>query len=168
MTLEDELKVVKEYFYIQKTRFGDRVSFEVNCDSDNLSYPIPCLTLQPIVENAFVHGIEEVEENAKIVLNICEKNNFLQIDICDNGVGMDEKTRVSLMSDEETDDKQLQKGTGHSTGIGMKNVRRRLEIYYQQKNLVEVISSPGEGTIVRLTLPINIKGEKNDDKGTNR
>ncbi|MFC0559154.1 sensor histidine kinase [Halalkalibacter alkalisediminis] len=160
MMLEEEVKIVKEYFYIQKTRFGDRVSFKVNCQDVDMDFPIPCLTLQPIVENAFVHGIEEMEEGAHISLNIYMQDEHLIVDICDNGIGMDEKTRKSLLTDENKESPSIEKKTGHSTGIGLKNVRRRLEIFYQNNDVMDIRSGIGEGTVIRLKLPIHFKGEK--------
>ena len=59
--LKDELHVVQDYFFIQKTRFGQRVDFVVSVDDECLSLEIPILTLQPIVENAFIHGVESLE-----------------------------------------------------------------------------------------------------------
>jgi sensor histidine kinase YesM len=162
MLLNEEVEIVKEYFYIQKSRFGDRISFEINHENIDLSIPIPCLTLQPIVENAFVHGIEELEEGAKISLEIYQQEDHLIVDICDNGVGMDERTRLSLLKNEHKKMGTHQKGEGHSTGIGMQNVRRRLEIFYQKVDVIDIISSPGEGTIIRLKLPIHFKEAKDD------
>lgn len=158
MKLEEELTIVKEYFYIQKTRFGDRVSFEILDEGVDMTFPIPCLTLQPLIENAFVHGIEEMEEGALIALHFYNDGRHLVIEICDNGVGMDEETRKRLLADVE--EMHALKKTGHSTGIGLKNVRKRLAIFYQTSNVMDLITSPGGGTIVRLTLPIDFQEGK--------
>ena len=64
--LKDELHVVQDYFFIQKTRFGPRINFVVSVDDECLSLDIPILTLQPIVENAFIHGVESLESEGLI------------------------------------------------------------------------------------------------------
>ncbi|MDG3045154.1 histidine kinase [Bacillus sp. B6(2022)] len=64
VTLEQEVKVVKEYFHIQETRFSDRITCKTTIDESCLSVHIPSLTLQPLVENAFIHGVEPKEEGA--------------------------------------------------------------------------------------------------------
>lgn len=150
--LKDEVKIVNEYFFIQKTRFGDRVEFIENIDPNCLSIPIPCLTLQPIIENAFIHGIEGMAEGAKIELHIYEEGNMVLIEVKDNGVGMDDETLQSLMDPNDSNEvTTIKEGTGHSTGIGMKNVINRLALF-QKESKVEVVSSIGEGTTVRIKL----------------
>lgn len=150
--LKDEVKIVNEYFFIQKTRFGDRVEFYQNIDPDCLSAPLPCLTLQPIIENAFVHGIEEMAEGAKIELNIYQKGDRLCIEIKDNGKGMDQQTIERLM-DTNIDDEEAssRKSSGHSTGIGIRNVMSRLKLFDKASN-ISISSELGKGTTVSLYL----------------
>nr|WP_089967006.1 histidine kinase [Lihuaxuella thermophila] len=154
-TLHEEVKVVEEYFFIQKTRFGDRINFKTNVEPDCLSLPVPSLTLQPLVENAFIHGIESYESGAMLMLNIFYKHGRIIVEVSDNGVGMDEETKRRLLNKEEDHGagEAGRKRSGHSTGIGLKNVIKRLELFYDQENLVEIESEPGKGTIVRLILP---------------
>ncbi len=111
-SLRDEVKIVNEYFFIQKTRFGDRVEFYQNIDPDCLSAPLPCLTLQPIIENAFVHGIEDMAEGAKIELNIYQKDKKVCIEIIDNGKGMDQQTIERLMDTKIEDETSSRKSSG--------------------------------------------------------
>lgn len=73
VTLRDEVEHTKEYFSIQKARFRDRITFQLDIDETCLNQVIPCLTLQPLLENAFVHGIEGMEEGAIIQLSIRPK-----------------------------------------------------------------------------------------------
>lgn len=152
-TLKDEVNVVKEYFYIQQTRFGDRITFKTEIDERCIFTEIPRLTLQPIVENAFIHGVEEKEEGGEIILSIFQQKDYVVIEVADNGKGMDEETRKILLNDETSiHSNQLQKGFGHSTGIGVKNVLKRLQIFYQQKDVIEIESAKGKGTIFRLKI----------------
>lgn len=150
--LKDEVNIIREYFFIQQSRFGDRVEFIENIDPNCLSISIPCLTLQPIVENAFIHGIEGMAEGARIELIIYEDNDFVCIEVRDNGVGMDIETQQRLMNvDDNIEANVPKKGTGHSTGIGMRNVISRLSLF-QKESKVEVVSKIGEGTTVRIRL----------------
>ncbi|MDC3418406.1 sensor histidine kinase [Aquibacillus salsiterrae] len=157
-TLKDEVKIVKEYFFIQKTRFGDRVAFIENIDPSCLDVPIPCLTLQPIIENAFIHGIEDKASGAKIELKIYQERERVLIEVHDNGVGMDKQTIDQLL---DTSDEQKvavdKKGSGHSTGIGMKNVINRLRLF-QKGSKVTISSTLGKGTTVAISLN---KGRRN-------
>lgn len=150
--LKDEVAIVKEYFFIQKTRFGGRVEFAENIDLDCLSTPIPCLTLQPIIENAFIHGIERMAKGAKITLSIYEEKEKVLIEVMDNGVGMDQDTVIRLLDvSEETDQQVTTKGAGHSTGIGMRNVIKRLRLF-DKDSQVKIHSIVGEGTRVLISL----------------
>ncbi|WP_088102707.1 sensor histidine kinase [Halalkalibacter urbisdiaboli] len=152
--LKDEVKIVQDYFFIQKTRFGDRVQFDLQVEESCLTLPIPCLTLQPIVENSFIHGIEELVEGAKIGLRIFRDGEYVVIEVSDNGVGMNEETQKRLLATDEKETDSPQSGQGHSTGIGMKNVIDRLQIFYKQRCSISIDSTLGEGTTISLRLPI--------------
>ncbi|WP_400246151.1 sensor histidine kinase [Niallia sp. JL1B1071] len=156
--LKDEVVIVKEYFFIQKTRFGGRVEFIEEIDPACLSIPIPCLTLQPIIENAFIHGIESMAKGATITLSIYEKNEKIWIEVRDNGVGMDQETIDRLMDLREDREKSVaKKGSGHSTGIGMSNVIKRIKLF-DKESQVKIRSSLGEGTSVIISLNKHGKG----------
>lgn len=91
-------------------------------------------------------------EGAKIELHIYEEGNMVLIEVKDNGVGMDDETLQSLMDPNDSNEvTTIKEGTGHSTGIGMKNVINRLALF-QKESKVEVVSSIGEGTTVRIKL----------------
>lgn len=155
VTLANELNVVQEYFYIQKTRFQDRVDFVVDVSEDCMSLKIPILTLQPLVENAFIHGIEPYEQKGLIKIEGSSRGDFVILKICDNGVGMDEKTRLMLLN-KSTKTPQY---TGHSTGLGVVNVFRRLELFYQGREQISIESEIGKGTTIELVLPKNSTSE---------
>lgn len=151
VTLEEELRHVKDYCFIQKTRFGDRVAVEFDVDPGCLRQAVPSLTLQPLVENAFIHGIEPLERNGRIRLTVRRAANGVVVEVADNGVGMDEATLAALTSGEEPPAGERQ--TGHSTGIGLANVRDRLRLFYGRDDVMEIHATPGSGTTVRLVLP---------------
>src|SRR5699024_7203847 len=129
VTLRDEVEVVKGYFHIQKTRFSERITFEYDVDENCLDRQIPRLTLQPLVENAFIHGIEDR----------------------DDGVGMSQSTVDQIISLNVNENEHV----GHSTGIGLTNVIRRLQLFFKVDEIIEIDSKLNQGTIVRLLLPKN-------------
>ncbi|WP_409304767.1 sensor histidine kinase [Peribacillus sp. SCS-155] len=153
-SLKKEVDVVKEYFYIQKTRFGERIQFATDIEEECLDMYVPSLILQPLVENAFVHGVESYEEGAIISLSIFKRNNSVWIEVSDNGVGMDAVTRNRLLKfiagQEQDDPVQTQKSGG--TGIGVRNVIRRLQIFDEGAR-IEIESELEGGTLFRLMIP---------------
>lgn len=163
-TLRDEVAIVKEYFFIQQTRFGDRIRFITDIAEDCLNREIPSLTLQPIIENAFIHGVESYEENGEIRLHIYKRNHRIYVEIVDNGDGMDENTQNKLLDyisgNEIEEAYNSDKKQGHSTGIGVKNVIRRLQLFYGQKDIIEIQSELKKGTTFRLTIPDAVIGGK--------
>lgn len=148
VTISDEILNAKEYFSIQKARFRDRVSFEINVDNDCLEQLIPCLSIQPLLENAFIHGIEHMEKDAVIGLDIKKSADRIIITVYDNGRGMTEEIKVSLLNTT----KSLQ-AKRKSTGLGTTNVFKRLKLYYGKEEIVAIESKINEGTKIILTIP---------------
>ncbi|KZZ85078.1 sensor histidine kinase [Bacillus sp. SJS] len=151
VTLSEEVSVVQEYFYIQKTRFADRIAFKMEIDETCLKKEIPSLTLQPLVENAFIHGVENNESGGEIALRIFSHRGTPIIEITDNGEGMTED-QVQKIFDQQDHAHEI--SSGHSTGIGLRNVIRRLELFYKRKDVLQIQSKKGEGTTIRIILSI--------------
>ncbi|AJY74226.1 sensor histidine kinase [Paenibacillus beijingensis] len=152
VTLREELEHVKEYITIQQARFRDRVKFETDIDDSALDVPIPLLTLQPIVENSFLHGIADMEQGAVIRLEAARRADEVRITLSDNGIGMSEQERLALLRLEEAEagaEKKPQAGTG----LGTRNVFKRLQLFYGSGDLVDIESGPGEGTKVTIRIP---------------
>lgn len=165
VVLRDEVEIIKEYFFIQQMRFGKRVTIETNIDSSCLDIPIPPLTLQPIVENAFIHGIEDYECGARLELIIYRKGDSVILEVKDNGKGMNEETKERLLRSEDpasvrgADDALGGETTG---GIGMRNVRRRLQLFFHTEHVLEIDSNQGTGTTIRLILPRHEIAQRED------
>lgn len=158
--LRDEVEHAKEYFIIQQARFRERIRFETDVDEAGLDVLVPVLTLQPILENVFVHAIEGMEEGAVIRLAVKCQSDETWVSISDNGAGMTEEVRDSLLHYDEKPPKDGEEGkTGHSTGLGTRNVFKRLELFYDRKDLVRIESAPGMGTTVVLRIPRSGKEE---------
>ena len=156
VTLENEVSIVQDYFRIQRTRFSERIQFVTKIDETCLDIEIPRLTLQPLVENAFIHGIEEREEGGIISIRIEQTPESVIIEVSDDGEGMEKEKIEALLSQTTVSDDHV----GHSTGIGLTNVIRRLQLFYRTNNVVEIESEKGHWTTVRLILPKTIEGGK--------
>lgn len=151
VTLAEEIKVVEDYFHIQRTRFFDRISFSAHIDQNCLDTEIPRLILQPIIENAFIHGVEGKEEGGEIRLSVRQLGDVVIVEVKDNGAGMaEEKIRKYLSMDAG---RPSDAHTGHTTGLGLENVIRRLQLFYGKKEVINISSKLGEGTTVQLFLP---------------
>ncbi|HET7615470.1 MAG TPA: sensor histidine kinase, partial [Bacillales bacterium] len=157
-TLGKEVDIIREYFFLQSARFGERVTFRTDINEACLQAEIPNMTLQPIVENAFIHGIESYEEGAEITMTIDFDDADVRVEVRDNGVGMDEETRKRLLADEDREEVAERKG--HSTGLGVRNVMKRLELFYRRDHLMEIRSAAGKGTTVVLKLPEKAGGAR--------
>lgn len=154
--VEREIKVLKSYIEIQSFRFGD--SFQIVMDLDESLYELQMIkfVLQPILENAISHGMSQTTSGGRIEIRLGCYDEGLEFRIQDNGVGMSkealEKLRRSLYS--KTEDVTEQKGVG---GLGLRNVYRRIELFYQGKGDFIVNSVEGEGTEVIVRLPFDME-----------
>ncbi|MEW9500295.1 sensor histidine kinase [Jeotgalibacillus marinus] len=132
-------------------RFSERSQFKLKIDESCLRIEIPRLTLQPLVENAFIHGIEEKEDGGTVTLQIYQTANDIIVEVSDDGVGMEQDKIKQVLTLSKLDEEHV----GHSTGIGLTNVIRRLQLHYQVRDVVEIDSERGKGTTIRLLLPKN-------------
>ncbi len=143
--LTRELNIINDYMYVQHERFGIRMGFSVYCSIDTDSVKIPPFVLQPIVENAVIHGIYPKPQGGLIRLKIKEKENKIVVTVVDNGMGISQEV-LNILTSENNDHK------GHVSGIGLGNVRTRLKLMYPESDFV-ICSKVGLGTAVRITLP---------------
>lgn len=151
--LREEVEHVGEYMNIQKARFRDRIKFELDVDERALDGIVPCLTLQPILENAFVHGIEQMEEGALLQLAIrLSEEGKVEIEIRDNGAGMSRETVQRLLRSVREEAPRFG-GKGQSTGLGTHNVFKRLHLFFDGRQQIDIDSKEGAGTTVKFTLP---------------
>ena len=152
-TLEEEVEAVENYIYILNVRFAGDIHFYKEVDESVLSCRVPSMILQPVVENAVNHGIRNIDWEGRIDLTVSGEENMIRIVVRDNGKGMSpEKIREIFSGDDSISEEVLP--STDSTGIGLRNVIRRLELYYEQEGLTE-IRSEGEnkGTEVIIRIP---------------
>src|SRR5699024_1336083 len=141
VSIQDEIDLIKAYLYIEKERFGDRLQIEWEID-DVEDVSIPPLTIQPLVENAIHHGLMSQIEGGTICIQVQRQKSFVSIAVKDNGAGMSEEVRESL----------LQKNKGGRTGVGLLNTHIRLKRQFNSGLHIE--SAPGKGTTISFAIPL--------------
>ena len=155
--LSREVRIVDEYYSIYHVRFGDRIRMEwrISDSLDLTETMVPSFILQPIVENAFKHGISPKEEGGvvRIRVNPLREKGLLYISVCDNGVGI-ERARLEQLKN------ALAKPGERWEHIGVYNVAARLRLLDERSHL-KICSHPGRGTAIRLYLPL-IEPEEED------
>ncbi|MCR4907209.1 MAG: sensor histidine kinase [Lachnospiraceae bacterium] len=175
VTLRDELANIKNYMMIQQYRFNDRFSLEIVIDEEDeaaYDYQIPRLIIQPVVENAVFHGLEEMAGGGKIVIEIILTDENLILIISDNGKGIAPDTLKRLNErihhpERLSGEEESISGGHRNTGIALPNIHRRIQLLYGDAYGVQVYSTPGQGTDVEITVPalsggMEGKGEERD------
>lgn len=146
ITLEEDISYINQYIFIQKMRFQDRLLFLLEIPEHLYQYYVPKLILQPIVENAIVHGVEEISETGMIGVIGSEDEENLYISIKDNGNGI---PREIIQQLQEMDDK-----AGLSTQhIGIFNIQKKLQILYGQRYGLRITTLKPHGTNVTICIP---------------
>ncbi|MDO4339581.1 MAG: histidine kinase [Eubacteriales bacterium] len=149
-TLAEEVETVENYIYILNVRFAGDIHFTKEVDESVLDAKIPSMILQPIVENAVNHGIRNIDWEGTIHLLVKQEGDRIRISVRDNGKGISEERIAQILNGEL----QKQESEGDSTGVGMYNVIRRLEFYYQQEDLMEIYSEgENKGTEIVILIP---------------
>lgn len=147
ITLREELELVGNYIYIQQVRYVEIFDYICQIPEELLDCRIIKFTLQPIVENAILHGIEPMKQFGEIEISARQENGDLFISIEDNGVGMTEEELEELRTSLANKDKNA------LSGIGVSNVDVRLKLHYGASYGLIYESSPGEFTRVTVHIP---------------
>lgn len=146
LPLRQEMRYVRYYLDLQKARFeGLRYRLDVE-DESLLDCLVPKLTLQPVVENSFVHGLEKCGRAGEIRVSVWEEESALMLRVQDNGAGFDAQQWETSGA--------VSSGGTRSSGVALRNIRRRIALLYGEGYGLQVNSAVGEGTTVTLTLPI--------------
>lgn len=147
VNMSEELSNVKDYLAIQRVRFGERILITISVEDDVLPAQIPVLTLQPLVENAIIHGLESREEGHLSLIGY-KQGDFVTLEVIDNGTGIHPE-RLAQIRNSSVD----LSGRGHTTGIGLDNVHKRLQHFFGSTCELHIDSELGQGTCVALTIP---------------
>lgn len=153
--LEKEIEHVKYYLLIQKIRFGKSFSYNVDIKIDISKYYTIKLILQPLVENAIIHGLKELEGNGKINIEVDKEDDLIKILISDNGFG--------ILPSKLNEIYENMKDKTKNSSVGLKNVYQRLKIYYGEKADLKIISDLDIGTTIIIYIPIS-EALKNEEK----
>ncbi|GEM04749.1 histidine kinase [Halolactibacillus miurensis] len=159
VSIKQEVNHLTDYMTVMKMRFGDRFRFKTEIDEALLSLDIPKLLIQPFIENAVMHGLNEKATDGIVTLSMTKINDDLVIAVKDNGLGM---TDVRLREVQAS----LKHGFTLNTegaGMALANIKHRLELYYNKEaaRSLTIHSTKGKGTTITFTLPI----KHNRDKG---
>lgn len=137
ISLRDELALLDRYIEIQRMRLGDRLRFTADVEPRSLDRAVPMLLLQPLVENAVRHAIANRRDGGSISVKVGEASDRLSIEIADDGPGF---------------------STSPSNGVGLANVRDRLEHLYGNRQSMQLASAPNGGALVRIAVPLRTHG----------
>lgn len=144
ITIQQELENLSNYFEIQKIRYADSFEVEYDLDEKLLDCLIPKLILQPVAENAIIHGLSEHSKAIEIKISVQQQEELIYIEITDNGKGFDTS---AVQEADRTSNKKL-------SGIGITNVDERIKLYYGESYGLFITSIIGEGTCCRIIIPV--------------
>lgn len=150
VTIREELELIESFLEIQKYRFDSKLDYHIEVDQSLLDIEIPKMAFLPFVENASIHGIENIAGIGYINIQIAQENGQIVFVIVDNGMGMDQEKIRELHHYFEAE-------SAMGDSIGMKNVITRLRIYYGESFNFTIDSESGGGTRVLLRLPLDKK-----------
>ncbi|KUP22236.1 sensor histidine kinase [Paenibacillus sp. DMB5] len=146
--LQMELEHVRHYLDIQKFRFEDKFSYRIDLPDTLRQVMTQKLIVQPIVENALYHAIEQMEEHGEITISAQRSSKDIIIIVKDNGPGFDLSTLMSLWDTEHSNPKKYA-----DSGVGLRNVHERLNIRFGHPYGIMVCSSPGFGSTICIRIP---------------
>lgn len=150
VTMTQEIEMVQSYLEVQGFSYESEFRYEINVQDSLRDVRILKNLLQPILENALIHGIDKRGDHGLIRISAREENGHLLIEISDNGAGMSEQKIAQLMD-----------GSA-KTGYGIHNVIQRIALFYGKEGSVQITSVPEKGTTVHITLPLRKLPERED------
>lgn len=158
-TIKDEIEMVQCYLDIQKFRYEDRLKYELQVDAEANRVRIPPLIIQPLVENAVIHGMDHKEEGTSIRVRVTASEGKLHVMTEDNGAGISlDKLQMIYGYLNDTDEKD-------GGRIGLRNVHVRLQLTYGPEAGLIIYSEPGIGTRIEFSIPT---GGESDDESVDR
>lgn len=144
ITLAEEEQHVLSYLQIQKTRYQDRMDYEIDIPEALHAYLLPKLTLQPLVENSIYHGIKLQREKGQIKVSAVDLGDKIELIVKDNGAGMTE---------ERLDELKAALNNGEKVGFGLRTVHQRIQLLFGDDYGLQLQSTEGVGTTVTAIIP---------------
>ncbi|MCI8995675.1 MAG: sensor histidine kinase [Lachnospiraceae bacterium] len=151
--VKDELEHVRNYLMIQQMRFKNKFVYEIQAEDEVMELGSLKLMLQPLVENAIYHGMEFMDGDGEIHVQVRRDGEDLWFEVRDNGLGMTREQAESLLSEKN------HVSSRRGSGIGVKNVNERIRLYFGEAYGLSIESEPDEGTRILLRLPAEIYTE---------
>lgn len=155
VTLREELEYTKNYLIIQKMRYADKLDYKIEVDERILEHRIIKLVLQPLVENALYHGLKYKASVGMIEIVGYQMQDSIVLKVSDNGIGMEEDFLCHIFEQKKQDGKK------HS-GIGIGNIRQRMQLYYGEQCEFKIESEKDVGTVVTMVIPYERSGDPNE------
>ncbi len=160
--LQEEAGIVKDYLFIQRLRYGESLVCRFDWDEPELSFYVPKMILQPLVENALQHGLNEKDGEKRVIIGAStvktdQEEQILEIRVCDNGVGIAPERIEDIIHGRGSQEK--------NHGVGMYNVHHRIQLRYGKEYGLYIESALGEGTCIYIRLPI--RREETDEGSCN-
>lgn len=162
VTLREEQAALRAYGNMFEVRYGDRLKILYNIDDDCLDSLVPPLIIQPLLENAAIHGLGELEEGGTIVVSGKRMDDIIYLSVTDDGVGI-EPDKIKKILSEGINVGSSDRKSGHTTGIGTKNVIHRLRLFFKRDDVIDIESEPGRMTKITLKLPVRDKSTEDSD-----
>ena len=153
ITVRDEQEHVRNYLTIQQMRFKNKFTYHIDAKEDVMELVSLKLILQPLVENAIYHGMEFMDGDGEIGVEVYRESEDLWFRISDNGLGMTAEQVESLLSEKE------HISSKRGSGIGVKNVNERIRLYFGEEYGLTIQSEPDDGTVISIHLPARIYTE---------
>jgi sensor histidine kinase YesM len=158
-TLQEEVNNVSAYMSLLTTRFGDIIDFRLDVPDDEKikDFILPRMTLQPLVENAYIHGVSKFDDGGIIELKVKILDNRMQVIIANTGDEFPQET-INLILSRKLKSNRNPSNKGHTTGIGIDNVLNRLRLFYEEKDVMNITCVDGVTNVI-LSLPLDYKKE---------
>ncbi len=158
ITIKEEVNYIRSYLYVQKTRYEDKLVFDVDADEECMSTMVPKLILQPLLENAIYHGIKLKRGTGHITVSVHRQEDMICMAVSDDGKGMDEGTRHSLQNLLRTGARKEDIAPDDNQSFGLYYVRERLQLRYADNYRVDVESREDVGTTISIFIPFGGEG----------
>ncbi|SEK46172.1 two-component system, sensor histidine kinase YesM [Paenibacillus sp. cl141a] len=154
ISVREELEHARHYLTIQQMRYKQKFDFAIEADEAALSCYTLKLVLQPLIENAIVHGIEYMVDQGHIRIGAAVKGELLEMTVTDNGVGMTPEMVEGILDAKETPHNPAQFINTAGSGVAVRNVHDRIRLYYGKRYGLEFESEQEAGTTVRIRIPV--------------
>ncbi|MBP1992269.1 cache domain-containing sensor histidine kinase [Paenibacillus eucommiae] len=148
VTLKKEMDFIESFLRIQKLRFGEQLQVKMEMDPELANQIIPSLILQPLVENAIIHGMSPYTSNIRLTIRIKKQDHMMSFAIIDEGKGMSPDRLEEVVE-------SMHQKSGKESRIGMYNVYQRIHLIYGDNSTMFIESMEGSGTMVVLKLPMH-------------